>query len=54
MILYNYNIGLADFNFLRSYMNITHQNVALVVQWLVCLLLDPKVVGSNPAKAMDF
>jgi hypothetical protein len=22
--------------------------------WLVCLPLDPKVAGSNPAKAMDF
>jgi hypothetical protein len=22
--------------------------------WLVCLPLDPKVTGSDPAKAMDF
>jgi hypothetical protein len=28
--------------------------VALVVYWLVCLPLDPKVAGSNPTKAMDF
>jgi hypothetical protein len=28
--------------------------VALVVLWLVCLPLDPKVAGSSPAKAMDF
>jgi hypothetical protein len=28
--------------------------VALVVQWLMCLPLDPKVAGLNPAKAMDF
>jgi hypothetical protein len=24
----------------------------MVVQWLVCLPLDPKAVGSNPAKAI--
>jgi hypothetical protein len=29
-------------------------DIALVVWWLVCLPLDPKVAGSNPAKAMDF
>jgi hypothetical protein len=28
-------------------------DVALVVWWLVCLPLDPKVVGSNPAKTMN-
>jgi hypothetical protein len=28
--------------------------VALVVWWLVCLPLDPKVAGLNPAKATDF
>jgi hypothetical protein len=28
--------------------------VAWVVVWLVCLLLDSKVMGPNPAKAMDF
>jgi hypothetical protein len=25
-----------------------------LVTWLVCLPLDPKVAGFNPAKAMDF
>jgi hypothetical protein len=28
--------------------------VASVVYWLVCLPLDPRVAGSNPAEAMDF
>jgi hypothetical protein len=28
--------------------------VAWVVVWLVCLLLDSKIMGPNPAKAMDF
>jgi hypothetical protein len=28
--------------------------VALVVLWLVCLPLDPKFAGTNPAKTMDF
>jgi hypothetical protein len=25
-----------------------------VVKWLECFPLDPKVAGSNPAKAVDF
>jgi hypothetical protein len=29
-------------------------SVTLVVWWLVCLPLDPKVTSSNLAKAMDF
>jgi hypothetical protein len=28
--------------------------VAMVVQWLVCLPLDPNVAGSNPTKVTDF
>jgi hypothetical protein len=28
--------------------------VALLVQWLLCVPLDPKVAGSNLAKVMDF
>jgi hypothetical protein len=30
------------------------QKFVLVVWWLLCLPLYPKVEGSNPAKAMDF
>jgi hypothetical protein len=32
---------------------ILYEQVASVVQWLVCLPLDPKVAGSNPAKTTD-
>jgi hypothetical protein len=35
-------------------LNSNTADVTLVVWWLVCLPLDPKVAGSNPAKAMDF
>jgi hypothetical protein len=34
----------------RRYMS----KVVLVMQWLVCLPLDPNVEGSNPVKAMNF
>jgi hypothetical protein len=32
----------------------TDISVTLVVWWLVCLPLDPKVTSSNPAKAIGF
>jgi hypothetical protein len=28
--------------------------IALVVQWLVCLPLDPSVASLNPSKVLDF
>jgi hypothetical protein len=33
---------------------LTMRTVALVAYWLVCLPLDAKVAGLNPAKAMNF
>jgi hypothetical protein len=32
----------------------SNKKVTLVVYWLVCLPLDPKVACSNPDKAMEF
>jgi hypothetical protein len=38
----------------KQNMRVSAWQVALVVWWVVCLPLDTKVAGSNPAKAMDF
>jgi hypothetical protein len=39
---------------LRQEYTLTARLVASVVHWFVCLPLDTKIAGSNPAKSFDF